>query len=411
MELLDIWRQAHLQTALRSNVRNKWIWEHVGDQLWHRGFVRSGEQCKNKVHNLLCVYRNVCRGRLPRWRCRYFDLLHRVATAKNVSELEDPAELAEEERKAVGGEPETAASPPQRLPELPGFPQSPQRTESRAGAVGSPPPGKERARRGPPALVPIQYRSAPANVKAAVGLPVTAEDAKAAVDLPWKALDVKPVGGLPESSDEVLRLLTRLWGHHLPADVLQSVSDAFRRELPGSERLLRESREAGHRSRPYPAARPPTSAVLPPRAAIQPPREVPVVPAPPPAEPVKSPAHPADFAEDLRGMVIARVPLLPVFKASSLSPPAVDSVHRPAPETPARKSTPPSGTHGTHGTHSGTHGTHGTNGTFSGTHSGIPEQYGVDVGSAVLRELASRGLLLPTGRHTARAGVIHINID
>ena len=80
MELLDIWRQARLQSALRSNVRNKWIWEHVADQLWHRGFVRSGEQCKNKVHNLLCVYRNVCRGRLPRWRCRYFELLHRSST-------------------------------------------------------------------------------------------------------------------------------------------------------------------------------------------------------------------------------------------------------------------------------------------------------------------------------------------
>ena len=424
MELLDIWRQAHLQTALRSNVRNKWIWEHVADQLWHRGFVRSGEQCKNKVHNLLCVYRNVCRGRLPRWRCRYFDLLHRVATAKDVADLEEAVKGTEK-----GAEPpEEVGSPPRRLSGPPGPPRSPEERGDSEKRRLSPP--AVRVRRAPPALVPIQYRSAPAPVKAAVGLPVTPEDLQTAVSptLSPKDLkktesppsspenqkfaglplsqeeDLKSAAGLPVCSEEMRRLLTRLWRHYLPIDVLQRVGDAARRGPACPTRGPKLTRDGELRSRPYPFVQPPTSAMSPPRRSA--PATAPV-PSPQgvsaeaaPAEPLKSQEGPGELsAEDLRGMVIARVPLLPAFKekSGSLSPPAVDAVDRPPAEPTARRPTAPSGTHGD------------TQETY-----GVPAD--LSRSAEVLRGLASRGLMLLPGLHGARgisagAGVIRIDID
>ncbi|KAF0307954.1 Zinc finger and SCAN domain-containing protein 29 [Amphibalanus amphitrite] len=391
MELLDIWRQARLQSALRTNVRNKWIWEHVADQLWHRGFVRSGEQCKNKVHNLLCVYRNVCRGRLPRWRCRYFDLLHRVASAKDVSDLEEPSEVAEKSRPLQRlSEPADLSPPPVRSGQTAaGSERSRARTAPDTGRVGygaeegrlgtaagdrpgfervrcrsegqpepspgarcgseegglSPPAGRQRARRDPPALVPIAHRPVPA-----------------------------AGAGLPLCSEEVRVLLARLWGQRLQAELLQRV-----RQTGG----LKALRDGALRSQPYPTVRPPPA-----RDPAAPHRNIITVTAPT--------AGGGGAAPDQPGTVIAQVPLLPSFRERTFSvSPGAD---QPVKEVSGRRLSPPAASHD--------------------LLAGAWDRCGASGRSAeALRGLSSRGLVLLPGGHGPRGvtavggGVIRVDID
>ena len=55
--LLDIWQQDHIQTQLTLMARNRPVWEQVAERMkYHKGFNRTGEQCKTRIHTLKIRY-------------------------------------------------------------------------------------------------------------------------------------------------------------------------------------------------------------------------------------------------------------------------------------------------------------------------------------------------------------------
>ncbi|XP_063690093.1 uncharacterized protein LOC134822773 isoform X2 [Bolinopsis microptera] len=55
--LLDIWQQEHIQTQLTLMARNRPVWEQVAEIMKYRkGFNRTGEQCKTRIHTLKIRY-------------------------------------------------------------------------------------------------------------------------------------------------------------------------------------------------------------------------------------------------------------------------------------------------------------------------------------------------------------------
>eukprot|EP00116_Pleurobrachia_bachei_P004759 sb/3465021/ len=55
--LLDIWQQDHIQTQLTLMARNRPVWEQVAEVMQYRkGFNRTGEQCKTRIHTLKIRY-------------------------------------------------------------------------------------------------------------------------------------------------------------------------------------------------------------------------------------------------------------------------------------------------------------------------------------------------------------------
>ncbi|KAL5249833.1 hypothetical protein ACHWQZ_G018604 [Mnemiopsis leidyi] len=55
--LLDIWQQEHIQTQLTLMARNRPVWEQVAEIMKYRkGFSRTGEQCKTRIHTLKIRY-------------------------------------------------------------------------------------------------------------------------------------------------------------------------------------------------------------------------------------------------------------------------------------------------------------------------------------------------------------------
>ncbi|KAF0311395.1 Trihelix transcription factor GT-3a [Amphibalanus amphitrite] len=87
-ELMALWRRTETQQMFRSSGRNLAIWERLAEELLERGFYRTAHQCRAKLHNMVCLYRKVERGELPRARCRHYDTLRGVLSAGSREELE-----------------------------------------------------------------------------------------------------------------------------------------------------------------------------------------------------------------------------------------------------------------------------------------------------------------------------------
>ena len=87
-ELMALWRRTETQQLFRSSGRNLAIWERLAEELLERGFYRTAHQCRAKLHNMVCLYRKVERGELPRARCRHYETLRGVLGAGSREELE-----------------------------------------------------------------------------------------------------------------------------------------------------------------------------------------------------------------------------------------------------------------------------------------------------------------------------------
>lgn len=61
--LLNIWRSGDIQQMLKGSAMNKQIYSQVSELMASRGFLRTPEQCQNRIKRLKANFRQFLEGR------------------------------------------------------------------------------------------------------------------------------------------------------------------------------------------------------------------------------------------------------------------------------------------------------------------------------------------------------------
>lgn len=61
--LLSIWRSENIQDMLKGSAMNKQIYSHISEILAGQGFLRTPEQCQNRIKRLKANFRQFLEGR------------------------------------------------------------------------------------------------------------------------------------------------------------------------------------------------------------------------------------------------------------------------------------------------------------------------------------------------------------
>lgn len=61
--LLNVWRSGDIQQMLKGSAMNKQIYSQVSELMASRGFLRTPEQCQNRIKRLKANFRQFLEGR------------------------------------------------------------------------------------------------------------------------------------------------------------------------------------------------------------------------------------------------------------------------------------------------------------------------------------------------------------
>lgn len=80
LDLLSIWGEKGIQTALRESHRNKDIFGDVAKKMAERGHRRSAEECRTKTKGLRLAYKRVLADKTGNSlvTCPYYEILDRI---------------------------------------------------------------------------------------------------------------------------------------------------------------------------------------------------------------------------------------------------------------------------------------------------------------------------------------------
>ncbi|XP_078138254.1 uncharacterized protein LOC139919797 [Centroberyx gerrardi] len=84
--LLDIWGSEEIQEDLRGCTKNKHIFVQISQAMASQGFLRTPEQCQNRIKRLRANFRQFVEGKIgEKQECKFFDQLVRIFGSKYVN--------------------------------------------------------------------------------------------------------------------------------------------------------------------------------------------------------------------------------------------------------------------------------------------------------------------------------------
>eukprot|EP00066_Takifugu_rubripes_P029742 XP_011619008.1 PREDICTED: zinc finger protein with KRAB and SCAN domains 2-like [Takifugu rubripes] len=95
--LLNIWRSGDIQQMLKGSAMNKQIYSQVSELMASQGFLRTPEQCQNRIKRLKANFRQFLEGRRgERQEFKFFDQMVQLFGNKYVINSEPVAEDADD---------------------------------------------------------------------------------------------------------------------------------------------------------------------------------------------------------------------------------------------------------------------------------------------------------------------------
>lgn len=104
--LLDIWGSEDIQVNLKSNTKNKHIFDQVSKAMVSQGYMRTADQCQSRVKRLRANFRGFVEGKKgDKQECKFFDHMVRAFGNKYMNSCPPAEDGADDSVQEFGSEP------------------------------------------------------------------------------------------------------------------------------------------------------------------------------------------------------------------------------------------------------------------------------------------------------------------